>query len=199
MKKNLSSFTSNFSFQEGFTLIELLVSLGVLISVGVVTVGILTSALRGSNKASAVNNIRQNGSYAIIQMSRAVQYANTFNGVSVDGTAGSFTTSCAGPASLPLTPTPIPTQYKYVKITSFDGGQTVFSCSTSTIASNSASLLDTSSVALDSCSFTCKQEGKDFPIIEINFTLSQKGSGNFAENKITVPFGTSITIRNPQR
>ena len=98
--KNLKLKIKN--FENGFTLIELLVSLLVLISVGVVTVGILTSSLRGATKANVVNNIRQNGSYAIIQMSRVIGYASTFNGVSTDGV--NFTTNC-----LPV-PTPTPMQ-----------------------------------------------------------------------------------------
>lgn len=185
-------------FQNGFTLLELLVSVIVLVVTGTVTVAILTSSFRGGSKVNVVNNIRQNGSYAILQMSRAIAYAKTFNGVSTDGV--NFISNCVQPAPPAPTPTPTPAQYQAVKITSFDGGETIFSCSSSAIASNSASLLAANSVAVVSCSFTCTQdETADLPLVGINFTLSQEGAGIFAENKTEVPFGTSVTIRNPQR
>lgn len=191
----------NLELGKGFTLIELLVSLIILISVGAVTVAILTSSLRGSNKTNAMNNIRQNGSYAIIQISRAIQYAKTFDGLSTDGV--NFTDNCV--QSIPPSPTPTPTAvpYKFIKITSFDGGQTVYSCdptlAPNTIASNGASLLDTDSVFLGPfCSFVCVQgKTSDSPIINISFSLTSKK--NLVENRVTVPFNTSVTIRNPQR
>ena len=199
--KNLKFKIKN--FERGFTLTELLISLMVLISVGVVAVTILTSSLRGANKTSAVNNIRQNGSYAMIQMSRAIQYAKKFDGVKVNS-SDSYTTNCVQSIPPAPTPTPTPAQYKFVKVTSFDGGQTVFSCDPTvlpnTIASNGASLLDTDSVSLgSSCLFTCTQGTTiDSPIINISFSLSSSQQ-NLAENKVTVPFNTSVTVRNPQR
>jgi len=95
------------------------------------------------------------------------------------------------------TPTPTPTQYHYARVTGFDGGQTTFSCDTSGIASNSASLIDTSSVDVSSCYFTCTQSDTFFPPnIGINFTLTQKGNPQFFENKASATFQTSVSVRN---
>lgn len=108
------------------------------------------------------------------------------------------------PAPSP-TPTPPLIQYNYVKITSFDRGTTIFSCLDSSqrspngqIASNGANLVDTNnSVSVDSCFFTCSQDNiVSPPIIGINFTLSSKTSSNFFEKKASIPFQTSVTMRN---
>ena len=178
-------------------MVELLISVIVLMVVGSVVVNIITTVFRGNTKATAVNNIRQSGVNAIIQMGRAIGYAKSFDGVSLDGI--SFTANCV--VSIPAypNPTPTPIQYQYLKITSFDSGKTIFSCPGTTIASNSASLLDQSSVNLTSCYFTCiADKVSDHPIIGINFALSQKGSG-LIEDAVSVPFSTSVTVRNLRR
>ena len=204
MRDDRWEMRDKFSIQSGYTLVELLISVIVLVVVGSVVVAILTTSFRGSTKATLLNHIRQNGSYAIIQIGRAITYAKSFDGVSVIGDV--YTTNCAPT----VTPTPTLTQYKYLKITSFDGGQTIFSCS-DTIASNSASLLDTSLVALvpGHCYFTCSENSVlDSPIIGVNFWLSNSPSSNvtlapsvtaapgFVESTVSVPFSTSITVRN---
>lgn len=180
---------------KGFTLIEFLAVTIVLVSVGMLAVAILGSTLRGTNKTNSINAVRQNGNHAITQMSRMIGYAKSFDGVSTDGI--SYTTGCIQTPVVAPTPTPTPTQYNFLKITSFDGGQTVFSCSSTSISSNSASLIDTNSVAIDSCWFSCSQ-GRitDNPIIKINLNLKQIGSSVFVENKSTIGLETSITVRN---
>ncbi len=118
------------------------------------------------------------------------------------------------PTPLPTsTPTPTPTpplpKYNYVKITSFDGGVTTFSCLDSIahppngqIASTSASasipLVDTnSSVTVNSCWFTCLQNSLSSPVtIGINATLSAQTTSSFFERQATIPFQTSVTMRN---
>jgi len=169
----------------------------IVIVVGVIVAGILVSSLRGGSKSTVLDNVRQNGNYAITQMSKMIIYAQSFNGVSRDGGI-SYTTDCTQAAP----------SYQYIKITSFDGGVTVFSCNgpadtpPNTLASRSgsltpSSLLDTTSVSLISCSFTCTQDNfGQAPTIGINFTLSQFGLSNFAEKTANIPFQTSVTIRN---
>lgn len=184
----------NKNYQRGFTFIELLVVSIAIIAVSVVTGSILTSALRGTNKANTINSIRQNGNYALIQMGKAIQYAKSFDGVSTDDTT--YVTNCIVP-----TPTPTPIQYKYIKVTSFDNTQTTFAClppsSPTNIASNSANLLDTNVVTLSSCFFTCTQSKiSEMPVIGIQFTLSQKSSSGLFENKATIPFQATVIMRN---
>lgn len=174
------------NFQRGYTLIELLTVIAIVVVVGVIVAGILISSLRGGSKSNVLDNVRQNGNDAITQMSKMIIYAQSFNGVSNDGGV-SYTTNCAQ----------VSPSYQYIKITSFDGGKTIFSCNGSTIASNGASLIDTASVSLILCSFTCTQNNfGQAPTIGINFTLSQNTSSSFSEKQATIPFKTSVTIRN---
>lgn len=190
--------------QKGFTLIELLVVMVIIGSIMTIVAGIVTSVLRGTNKTNVINKVRENGNYAIFQMARTVRYAKSFEGGSVDGNPP---WSCQL-MPLPLTPTPTLVRYKAVRTTAFDGMMTTFSCNDSadtpreTIASNSESLIDTTSVALPTpistfCFFTCRQERiADSPTVEINFTLTSKTTSTFVETQASIPFTISIKGRN---
>ncbi len=181
----------------GFTIIEFLIVIVVIGSIGLVIVGILTSALRGTNKTNIVNTVRQNGNQALIQMTRMIEYSRRFDGVSVDGAI--YALNCMqAPVPAP-TPTPTPTQYKYLKIIAFDGGQITYSCTSGSIASNSASIIDKNSVKLvtGKCWFTCIQERvTSNHIIGIKFQLIQKAENAYVENTASIPFETSVTFRN---
>lgn len=189
---------SNFKFkilnsERGFTLVELLAVSVVMVVVSVIVTATITSSLRGTTKTNTVNDVRQNGNYAISQVSKMIEYAKSFGGVSNDNV--NFVSNCVN-LTPPLTPTPQPSQYNYIKITGFDNGQTIFSCA-STIASNSASLIDTNLVSVDSCSFTCERARiTDAPIIGINFSLSKKTTSSLFENNASVSFKTSVKMRN---
>lgn len=186
------------NLQKGYTLVELLAVIVVLVVVGAITTSIIVSTLRGSNRSRAVNNVRQNGDFVLSQMSKMIAYSKVFDGISTDGT--NYVTDCTSQSTSPLTPTPIPTQYSYLKISSFDGGSTVFFCggSPDTIASNGASMVDNSSINVASCYFICTQTTLlTPPTIDIYLTLSEINSGSlFAENNVTIPFVTSVTPRN---
>ena len=187
---------SNFKFQisnsqRGYTLIELLAVMIVMVTVGLIVATILVSALRGNNKTNVISDIRQNGNYAIVQIGRMIEFAQRFAGVSTNGV--SYTTNCVGQSGV---------QYKYVKIIAFDNGETVLSCNFSsnppTIASGSASLIDTNRVSLSSdCHFTCSQNTfSEAPVVGVSFTLSQKNVSGFFENRASIPFETSVIMRN---
>lgn len=181
----------------GFTLIEFLIVIVVIGSIGLVIVGILSAALRGTNKTNIVNAVRQNGNQAIIQMTKMIEYAKSFDGKSEDG--NSFDSDCTQTQVLPLTPTPTPAKYKSLKITAIDGGQIIYSCESFSIASNKVSLINTNSVMLvqDQCWFTCSQERlTSNPIIGIKFQLKQKAETAYVENTASIPFETSVTFRN---
>jgi type II secretory pathway pseudopilin PulG len=177
---------------KGYTLIELLVVMVVMITVGVIIASILVSALRGSSKTTVVEEVRNNGNFTILQMGKMIGFAQAFLGVSTDGV--NYITNC--------TSVPSP-RYTHIKIKSFDDRETVFSCNNlanpPTIASNSASFINTNKVSLDpnSCYFTCSQINiSEPPVIGINFTLSQRGNPGFFEQRATIPFQTSVTMRN---
>ena len=176
--------------RKGYTLIELLVVMIIMVTVGVIVASILVSALRGTSKTNVIEEIRNNGNVTMVQMGKMIGFAQGFLGVSTDGT--NYTANC--------TTAPSP-QYAHIKIKSFDDKETIFSCnplgSPPTIASNGASLIDTNKVTLDSCYFTCSQINiSEPPVIGINFTLSQKGTSGLFEQRATIPFETSVTMRN---
>lgn len=176
--------------QQGYTLIELLIVMFVMITVGLIITTILVSSLRGSNKTNTVNTIRQNGNYAILQISKMLEFAQTFGGVSTDGS--NYTTSCSSPG----------TPYSSIKIKSFDNGQTVFSCDNSSSkissisASLNASLINADEVNVTSCYFTCSRNISVPPTIGINFTLTQKSASGLFEKQEKINFQTSVIMRN---
>ncbi len=181
---------SKMKARRGYTLIELLVVMIVMVTIGNIVVTILVSSLRGTNKTNVINAVRENGNYAILQMSKMIEFAQNFSGVSLNGI--SYTSDCL------QTPSPL---YNYIKITSFDNAQTIFSCKGPgifpTIASNGADLINTSDVRLTSCYFTCRRSGiSQLPTIGINFTLSQKTASVFFEKTASISFETSVLMRN---
>lgn len=206
--KNQKSKIKSQKYQQGFTLIELLVVMVVLVVVGTIVSAILFSALRGTNKTKAINNLENNGNYVIAEVAKISRFAKYFDGVSVDDQT--YTTNCSQPTPPAPTPTPTPVSYKYLKITSYDGGQTTFICSDSTIASRSAStgqsvsMIDTETVTLTSCSFSCKQSSaSDFPTLGISFSLTQyqptQGLQLLPEKRASANFQTTVSFRNFHR
>jgi prepilin-type N-terminal cleavage/methylation domain-containing protein len=164
---------------KGFTLVELLTVIGILTVIGSVAVGVITTTLRETRKTDLLEFARQDGSAALSQMINSIRFAETLDAP----------TSCV--------PT---TTVNSITISSLsDHAQTTYSCTGSTIASNGASLLDTNSMATkaNSCSFVCTQPTlNDPPTITIQFTLVPKNPGGFVETNFTLPFQTSVTMRN---
>lgn len=183
----------------GFTLVELLSSIIVLIAVGSVIAGIITASLRGANKTTTMENIRQNGNYTLNQMSKNIEYAQVFNGLSYDGVT--YVTSC--PFSLAPTPTPVITTYNFIKITPLKSSPITYNCTASppTITANGIPLVDASAVSLLTCTLSCIQTGStDVPIIKVGFSLGPKNASNLVENSTPpILFETSVTMRNYKR
>lgn len=217
--KNLEFKIKN--WQAGYTLIELLVVVIIITVVGTTIAGIITLSLRGSNRSINVNAIRQSGNFAVSQMTKMISYAGSFEGVAnlvedVDPLTKkiSYHKQCADPNA----------QYKFLKITSFDQGTTTFICNSkdnsddsniNMVASYSGSLdkwpippsippsaspqitkfIDTSKFDIAECYFRCSQENVSVaPTIDISFTIERNSS--FAENKVSIPFDTTVGFRN---
>lgn len=194
-------------FQKGFTVIEILVVLVVLLVVGSIIVTIFTSSLRGTNKVNSIDSVRRNGNYALEQMGKMIRYARSFDGVSANGT--SWSTNCVAPSIPAPTPTPTPVTYNFIRITNFDGGQSIISCikngsslGASEIASTSASstkvhLVDTNVVTVNNCTIMCQQNTiVSPPTVLIQFDLANKTTNSLLENQATISFQTSVTARN---
>lgn len=203
MKKYFSFFISHLSSRRGFTLVELLASIIVLVAVGSVIAGIITSSLRGTNKTTTIENIRQSGNYALAQMSKNIEYARVFNGFSNDGI--NYVTNCPFSAPTPpAQPQAVRTNYNYIKVTPLSNNPITYNCTSSPVAAisaNSDPLIDANVVSLISCILVCVQtESTDAPIIKIGFTLGPKNSNNLLENSTPpISFETSVTMRNYKR
>ena len=191
--------------KQGFTLIELLVAIAVIGVVIILAGVILVSSLRSASKTNTMTLVRQNGNYAISQMAKMIRFAKRLEGVSLNGTT--YLPNCVLPTAGALTPTPVPREYKAIKIILSDGGQTIFACQQSiaspptpaNILSNSALLLDTTVVSLNfnSCYFACTQDNVSLaPTVGIYFLLRQSGTSDFFEQKVSIPFQTTVTMRN---
>lgn len=186
----------------GYTLIELVIVMGLLVIVGGLITGILSTALRGSTKTRVKNDLAQNGNYAMSLMTDLLNNSKNFNYIN----------------TLPeLIPTPYPIldcslkpSGKAISFTGFDGGTSTLICddTASTISSHSAtsdgtvykttSLLDESQVKLvpGTCSFSCNQtDVYSSPRIDITFQL-QNLAGATVETKGSTSFSTSVSVRN---
>jgi len=188
---------------DGYTLVELLTVVVVVVVVGMIIATILVSSLRGSNKTIVINDVRDNGNTAITQISRKIEFAKSFEGVStgVADIVGNliYTTSCS-PASTE--------QYKFIKIRTFEELEIVFSCPLDTaiggtIATNDATFSQPPSPLVDStmtvsnCYFTCSQDYvSQPPTIGINFTLTKGINSLFSEQKFPLNFNTTVVMRN---
>lgn len=165
---------------KGFTLIELLAAIIVLMAVGTILGITLFSALRGANKTNTISQVRQNGYYAITQMTKTLRGSKSLNS--------------------PFPCAPVPQDYSSIEITTVDGIDIKFECVDSTIKQNNESILNQEAVSATMCSFYCSQQvSTDSPTITISFTLSQAGTPSFFEQKASIPFETSLTLRNVGR
>lgn len=171
----------------GFTLVELLVVMVVFSLVGAITSSILVTSLRTSNKANSIIVLKQNGDYVITQAEKLFREARVLKS--------------PFPCGLPSQPT----QQASVALINSDGTEVDLACTGNTIASNGASLLDTTAVVIPSnaCILTCSQQSSsDFPIISLQFSLVSKTTSSFTEQTASasgVPFFTSVVMRNMNR
>lgn len=166
--------------KSGFTLIELLIVIGVFSLISSILLSILFISLRGSKKSDLLLDLKQNGSTAMTQMVRSIRYAKSLDDPATCYPA--ITTSS-------------------LTITSFlDNAQTTYSCPSSqspTITSNSASLIDSTSTSVINCSFICRQENAgDAPTITIKYIIKSNNPASFFETTGSIPFQTSVTMRN---
>ncbi len=171
--------------EKGFTLAELLISSAIFVTVSGIILTALFSAFRLSKKSDTFLISRQNGDAAMTQMVRAIKYAKTLD----------------DPISCVI---PVSSANQITISSSSDGGQTTYTCpndDSNTIASNGAALLNETAVTVYSCSFSCSQTyANSPPTITIAFTIGNVATGSaFSEGSSSVPFQTSVTMRNYTR
>ena len=175
--------------ERGFTLVELLAVIAIIGVVGSVVFGILYSTLRSSSRTERALSLQQNGNYALTQMTKMIRFARTIQTPStcyIDEDTTSVTRSS-------------------ITIRNADNGVTTFACQGlphGTIASNGASLLDTSEVEVTVCQFVCRQPSiYDAPSVEVSFTLRKKDpyvdqDASVSLESTSLPFKSTVTLRN---
>jgi type II secretory pathway pseudopilin PulG len=191
--------------QDGFTLVELLASVVILVAIGSVIAGIISSSLRGSNKTDNIESVRQNGNYALNQISKDIEYTLPFDGENTGLSADDGETYTTGCPPQSFDPTPIPAEYTTITVESVSHRITKYKCATTppTLLANDNPLINTALVSLYYCSFTCVQNRvTDIPVIKISFSIGPKKSNDLdlVENSSKpIVFETSVTIRNYNR
>lgn len=159
---------------KGFTLIELMVVV-ILAAILVVTaVSLFFTVITGNEKTAAALSVKQNGDYAISQMSRLIRNSRS-------------ATCSSNPSALTLVGN--------------DGGTTILSAVqynpvTYQIASNSGFLTDSSvSVASSGLiTLTCVNLTDGTPsYVTVSFTLEKGAVGD--RDYVSVPFSTSVGLR----
>lgn len=180
----------------GFTLIELLVGMAIMITSTTIILAIIMSAVRVSGKVTISDNARQNGTYATNRMIKMIQFADSFNGGSMatgqNAAVTSMSTSCTGEA------------YKAINIT-YNNERKVFQCRNNDSlylvsldpSRTDEELISTRNVAISNCEFVCTRiPATASPVISIRYDLTIGGSEGAVEKKTSIPFFTSVKMRN---
>lgn len=164
------------TLSSGFTLIELLISMAVLMVVGSIMIIVFFSTLRGTGKSQVLISVRQNGNYALSQMSRQIRMAES--------------AVCQNDGTVDVT-------------SALDHEVTTYKCTETNIASSTAVqdffLLDDTQVKAESCSFTCGEQAPlDIPYVTIQFDLTNADNLSLPEQRIETPvtFTTTVLLRN---
>lgn len=155
---------------------EIVTVISILSVIGAIVVSIMTITLRTSKKADLLESASQSGDTALSQIVKNIRYAQSLN--------------------TPATCDP-PVTASSITVTSLTNVQTTYSCTQGTIESNTSSLFDTSTLKVSACSFVCSQAiANDPPSITIQFTLTPLNPGKFTETNFTIPFQSTVTMRN---
>lgn len=175
----------------GYTIVELLAVVTILVAVSGIITALITQTLRGSSKTNVTNQVSQSGNYVTSIITNTI--INAENVVAVGGDAVADCTLNPTGNSIEL----------YV---SAKRGNVLYECANDTISSNSASLVDTNRLKVNTndplaCYFTCRQQNNDPytpPVIEFGFILTQKSDTALFDSRASAPFNTSVLMRNYQ-
>lgn len=188
MMKNKITKNKFYMSEKGYSIIELLTVIGILVIITSLITAILYSTLRGSGKTKITTAVAQNGNYALSVISNAIISSDAVTSIG----ANPINDCTASPSGQMI-------GLKYP-----DGSTVSISCSGNTISSNSASLIDTTQVQIDTsnpanCYFYCSQNSTDpyaVPVVGFGFTITEKTGSSFFENKSSAVFNTSVSLRN---
>lgn len=171
--------------RQGFTLMEILVSVGIIAIVGTVIAQSFFSMVRTNIKSELLNNIKQNGDFAVDVMSRMMR------------SAASVTTTCTSTG----------TTTQSLAIQNADGFTTTFNCvldgNVARIASTSGSkteYLTNRNVSLgadctNTLTFVCTALPNQKTQVQVLFTLGQVGTPADQFEKASTSFQTTVVTR----
>jgi prepilin-type N-terminal cleavage/methylation domain-containing protein len=165
----------------GFTLVEFLIVVAILGVIGTLVLSVLFTTFRVTRKADGLVELRQTGDAVASQVIRNIRYATELE----------FPNSCVGNINT-----------SYITIVESESSQRVtYSCDSSInggiITSNGDALIDENRFNISDCSFSCIQSTvNEPPTIGITFKLHLLHNTNLSENQASVPFSTSVTLRN---
>ena len=162
---------------QGYTMIEILVVVGILGIIATMGSNMFFSILKGSAKTQILNQIKQNGDYALEVMERTIRGAATVV-VTVDG--------------------------DFLTVTNLGGDNIIFSCEEiggeRKIASGGASLIGETVKVAGNCQdvfgVTPGIEGARPTVVQIDFKLTQVADTPRPEETAEMDFRTSVTLRN---
>jgi len=156
----------------GFTLIELLViaTIGVLITIG--AINLFFSTILAGGKSTALNEVKQNGDYAITQIERVIRNAKSINPATCPGNS--------------------------LELEATDGSSVVISNNSKQITiKNEAVTSGNNFLVTADISFVCHySSGTGPPLVEFSFTLQKGEDGVSRESDIViVPFQGRALLR----
>ena len=155
--------------RHGFTLIEMLVVTGIMALFSLTVVGVFLATIRGGNKATLLQQVHQDGDFALEAMARSIR--------------GARTVECVGDFSL---------TYDY-------GGTIVYSLVTdgtvTKVASNGAEFLTGDLTEASALSFNCIQGDIGNQVVTIQFTLTAGQASFQVQEKYAQDFATSVSTR----
>jgi len=168
----------------GFTLIEALIAISMLGIAGLVASSLLLTSLTSSSKVEVSKEVRQNGDYALSVMEGLI-----LSSQSVD---------CRDEGGSPSN--------KQIWVTDIEGNTAKFLCDdemTNKISSSSPAFvfpvdLTGSNVFVSGCNFTCEQATGLPTKVDLEFTVSQKGSGSSQRpnEKSSHQFKSEVLLKN---
>ncbi len=167
----------------GFTLVEVIVVIGIFVILSTILLSILITVIRGTKKSDSILAVKQDGEHAIDQITRNLRFAKA---LVYPNPIGGGAPECS---NVGLT-------VDHITVTQINSSQNTFTCMPpNNITMDSTSLTNSAITVVNSCNFICTQNTGGPPTIGISFNLSKKNP-NGLEDKTSIPFQSSVTLRN---
>lgn len=171
---------------KGFSLIELMVGIAIIITATTVVLSIIVSSFRISNKTTASDSVRQNGNSAVAQISRIVQFADSFVGIGND--LSSLDPFCSAPN----------TSFNHIRVI-YQGNPKTISCYNSRLMlgdNTVGSTLIDNNLTVESCQLSCSRDQDAAPVVSLNFSIRRGAADASVEQTAKINFSTKVKMRN---